>query len=136
LVATVGDAGLEVSHVRTGTPRPLPPAVGAAVHRIAQESLTHVLKPAGPGARAVVSEVWHDTGFRLVVTNTGGTAAANSPGRGPGAPGPGHGLVGMTERAELFGGTLTAAPTDDGSFRVQVDLPYPDPYPDDDRWDS
>ena len=142
LVTTVRDAGLDVAHVQTGTPRHLPPAVGAAVHRIAQESLTNVLKHAGTGARAVVSEVWHDTGFRLVVTNTGGTVttatprwgiAAATPRRGTAvAPGPGHGLVGMTERAELFGGTLAAAPTDDGGFRVQVDLPYPD----DDQWET
>lgn len=138
LVATVREAGLDVAHVQTGVPRPLPPAVGAAVHRIAQESLTNVLKHAGPGARTVVSEVWHDTGFRLVVTNTVGTAVTSTPvrgtsvpGRAPIAPGPGHGLVGMTERAELFGGTLVAAPTD-GGFRVQVDLPYPD----DDQWET
>ncbi len=139
LVATVRAAGLEVAHVQTGTPRPLPPAVGAAVHRIAQESLTNVLRHAGTEARTVVSEVWHDTGFRLVVTNTAGTAVTSTPargmsalGRGSAAPGRGHGLVGMTERAELFGGTLAAAPTDDGGFRVQVDLPYPD----DDQWES
>ncbi|MCL2091390.1 MAG: histidine kinase [Micrococcales bacterium] len=132
LVATVREAGLDVAHVQTGTPRHLPPAVGAAVHRIAQESLTNVLKHAGPGARAVVSEVWHDAGFRLVVTNTGKVVSTpirglSILGRSP-APGPGHGLVGMTERAELFGGTLVAGPTDGGGFRVQVDLPYPDPY--------
>lgn len=142
LVATVRAAGLDVAHVQTGAPRHLPPAVGAAVHRIAQESLTNVLKHAGTGARAVVSEVWHDTGFRLVVTNTPG--ASVTPARGTPTPWrgimtttravatTGHGLIGMTERAELFGGTLAAGPTDDGGFRVQVDLPYPD----DDQWET
>ncbi|MCL2424658.1 MAG: histidine kinase [Micrococcales bacterium] len=125
LVATVQAAGLDVAHVQTGVPRHLPPAVGTAVHRIAQESLTNVLKHAGPGTRAVVSEVWHDTGFRLVVTNTAG---ANPSVR---SPIPGHGLVGMRERAELFGGTLSAGPTDDGGFRVRADVPYPD----DNQWE-
>jgi signal transduction histidine kinase len=36
---------------------------------------------------------------------------------------PGHGLVGMRERAELFGGSLTAGPRDDG-FEVRAVLPY------------
>ncbi|MCL2848573.1 MAG: histidine kinase [Micrococcales bacterium] len=126
LVATVRSAGLDVAHVQTGTPHLLPPGVGAAVHRIAQESLTNILKHGGTGTRALVSEVWHETGFRLVVTNTAG-GAVHARGSSPG-----HGLVGMTERAELFGGTLVAAPTDDGGFRVQVDLPYPD----DDQWET
>ena len=139
LVATVRAAGLEVAHVQTGMPRHLPPAVGAAVHRIVQESLTNVLKHAGTGARAMVSEVWHATGLRLVVTNTAGKVSTATPIKGTSllgirthqAAGTGHGLVGMTERAELFGGTLTAAGTPDGGFRVQVDLPYPD----DDQWE-
>jgi signal transduction histidine kinase len=36
---------------------------------------------------------------------------------------PGHGLIGMRERAELFGGTLTAGPRN-GGFEVHVVLPY------------
>ncbi|MCL2465834.1 MAG: histidine kinase [Micrococcales bacterium] len=126
LVATVRAAGLDVAHVQTGSPRHLPPAVGTAVHRIAQESLTNVLKHAGTGVRAVVSEVWHDSGFRLVVTNTPGASTPK------GSASPGHGIVGMRERAELFGGTLTAGPADNGGFCVRADLPYPD----DDQWES
>src|SRR5690625_6761689 len=49
LVAHVRDAGLEVSLVRMGTPRALPPGAGLTIYRIAQESLTNILKHAGPG---------------------------------------------------------------------------------------
>jgi signal transduction histidine kinase len=45
------------------------------------------------------------------------------PGTAAVAPG-GHGLVGMRERAALFGGTLTAAPRNEHGFQVQAVLPY------------
>lgn len=38
-------------------------------------------------------------------------------------PGGGHGLVGLRERAQLLGGTLSAGPTADGGFEVRADLP-------------
>ncbi|GAA5005938.1 hypothetical protein GCM10025734_45500 [Kitasatospora paranensis] len=38
-------------------------------------------------------------------------------------PGGGHGLVGLRERAQLLGGTLTAAATPDGGFAVRANLP-------------
>ena len=42
---------------------------------------------------------------------------------GPGAPG-GHGLVGMRERAELYGGRVEAGPRPEGGFRVRAGIPY------------
>jgi signal transduction histidine kinase len=36
----------------------------------------------------------------------------------------GHGLIGMRERAALFGGTLTAAPRNGHGFEVRAVLPY------------
>jgi signal transduction histidine kinase len=38
-------------------------------------------------------------------------------------PGSGLGLVGMRERAAVFGGVVEAAPTADGGFRVTARLP-------------
>ncbi|WP_406278973.1 sensor histidine kinase [Embleya sp. NBC_00896] len=98
-------------------PTPIPPMVALAVHRIAQESLTNAAKHA-PGA--VV---------RVTVTHVGDLSTvevANGPAVRVGdvAPtGSGYGLVGMRERARLLGGTLDAAPTDDG-FRVVARLPH------------
>jgi signal transduction histidine kinase len=46
---------------------------------------------------------------------------------GPGIPGgeivPGHGLMGMRERAALAGGTFSAGPAEGGGFEVDVVLP-------------
>jgi len=52
----------------------------------------------------------------LQITNTGGGAQE------PEAD-PGYGLTGMTERADLAGGTVDAGPFD-GGFRVHLRLPY------------
>ena len=56
--------------------------------------------------------------LELIVTDTGDGAAAPVP-----APG-GHGLVGMRERAAVFGGSLTAGPRADHGFEVHAVLPY------------
>jgi signal transduction histidine kinase len=126
LVADMRASGLDIAHVQTGLPRPLPPGAGVAAYRICQESLTNVLKHAGGGARVTLSEAWGDRGLRIIVANTPGTGALTrqaAPGHGFG--GAGHGLVGMKERAELFGGTLEAGPADDGGYRVRLELPFP-----------
>jgi signal transduction histidine kinase len=49
------------------------------------------------------------------VVNAGGFAAPQRPG--------GRGLVGMRERAELYGGTLAAGPGPEGGWRVRAELP-------------
>jgi signal transduction histidine kinase len=124
LVEQVRALGLDLAHVRTGSPRPLPPGPGMAVYRVCQESLTNVIKHAGPTARATVSESWLPDRLRLVVSNTlSADRATDDP-----APTafPGQGIVGMRERAEVFGGRLTVGRTGEGGFRVQLDLPYPD----------
>jgi signal transduction histidine kinase len=134
LVATVRSGGLDVTYVQTGSPRPLPPGVRLATYRICQESLTNVLRHGGAGAQTIVTQAWRETGLRLTVRNTpgarplGGRSGDGAEGAVPSGDGcRGHGLIGMRERAEFFGGTVTAGPADDGGFRVQLDLPYPDP---------
>jgi len=56
----------------------------------------------------------------VLVTDEGGGGRATD-GRGGG-----HGLVGMRERAALFGGTLSAGPRNGRGFEVRAVLPYPD----------
>jgi signal transduction histidine kinase len=52
----------------------------------------------------------------------------DGPGRSAkGAAPPGHGLVGMRERAALFGGTFTAGNRVGGGFEVHAHLPLPQP---------
>ncbi|WSU55944.1 histidine kinase [Streptomyces sp. NBC_01092] len=95
--------------------RQAPPAVGAAAYRIVQEALTNVVRHAGPEP-AVRVEVYEERGaLHLSVTDDGPCPAP--------AGGPGHGLVGMRERARSVGGTLDAGPRDEGGFAVSAVLP-------------
>jgi signal transduction histidine kinase len=113
LVANVRDAGLPVEVHVEGTPTPLPPALDLTAFRIAQEALTNALKHAGP-ARAQVSIRYEPTAVEIEVRDDG---SGNGNGRGSG-----HGLVGMRERAALWGGQVEAGRTTEG-WRVRVRLP-------------
>ncbi|EWC58449.1 two-component system sensor kinase [Actinokineospora spheciospongiae] len=97
----------------------LPAGVGLGVYRIVQEALTNTIKHAGPGARADV-----------LVSRVGDRVELDITDRGPGlgtAPGlttgGGNGLIGMRERANVFGGTLQAGPRPEGGWRVRAVLP-------------
>jgi signal transduction histidine kinase len=116
LVAGMREAGLNVSFVTTGTPRPLPIGAGLTLYRVAQESLTNVLKHAGPGPTAYVQLTWDHDAVGLTVSDDGRGAAA----RGDGS---GTGIAGMTERVALFGGSLGAGPRAGGGFVVRARLP-------------
>ena len=118
LVAQVRDSGVRVSLVRMGTPRTLPPGTGLTVYRICQESLTNVLKHAGPTPTATVLLQWTAASLVLEVTDDGRGAAAASDGGG-------QGVLGMRERAAMLGGTLAAGPRPGGGFRVRAEIPIP-----------
>lgn len=122
LVEQARQAGLAVSLVQLGEPRPLPSASRLALFRICQEALTNALKHAGIGAAVIVTQSWRDDQVALTVTDTGsgGEGIADGEQR---LGSPGLGLVGMRERAELIGGSFQAAATSDG-FRVRATLPY------------
>ena len=93
-------AGVSVTVAVEGPPRELAPALDASAFRIVQEAVTNVVRHAG-GAPAAVVVRYGDAALELVVADEG-------PGEST-TRGNGHGLVGMRERAALFGGTLTAA---------------------------
>jgi len=94
----------------------LRPSVGAAVYRLAQESITNAVRHARHVTRITVRVVGDDDWVRLTVRDDGD---ANSTGRGSS----GYGLVGMTERAKLLGGTLEAGPSPDEGWTVNAVLP-------------
>ncbi|NAZ82009.1 sensor histidine kinase, partial [Kineococcus sp. R8] len=71
LVREVRASGLDVRVDVAGEARPLPPAVQLAAYRIVQESLTNVLKHAGPAARAEVLVRWDADALRLAVDDDG-----------------------------------------------------------------
>jgi signal transduction histidine kinase len=115
LVEQVRETGLAVEVAVEGEPRQLPPGVDLAAYRIVQEALTNVLKHAGP-ARARVALRYGDRELGLEITDDGSGTSANGDGGG-------HGLVGMRERAALYGGSVEARPAPAGGFRVRARLP-------------
>jgi len=91
------------------------PAVALVVFRIVQESLSNVLQHA-PGARCAIT--LRPPLLEIVNTRSAAAPATSEPSRRTGL-----GLVGMAERARAAGGSFAAGPTDDGGWRVSVDLP-------------
>ncbi|GAA2953979.1 histidine kinase [Microbacterium schleiferi] len=92
----------------------VPPPVAGAVYRLAQESVTNALRHARHATRVDVRVTADDAGVRLSVTNDGDPAPP---------PSPGFGLIGMTERAALLGGTCTSGPAPGGGWIVTAELP-------------
>ncbi|MFC3996370.1 histidine kinase [Nocardiopsis sediminis] len=122
LVHQMGEAGVRVELEVSGEPAALPPGLDLTLYRVAQESLTNVLKHAGEGAHATVVLAFGARDVELSVEDRGpGDGAA----AGAAAPSdePGHGLLGMRERVALFGGELHAGAREGGGFRVRVRLP-------------
>jgi signal transduction histidine kinase len=93
----------------------LDPGVELAAYRIVQEALTNARRHA-PGA-AVDVEL-HHTGDSLAVR-----IRDNGPGPPVAAPGAGHGLAGMRERAAAVGGELRTGTAPGGGFLVTASLP-------------
>lgn len=118
LVAEARASGLRISFVRTGTPRGLPPGASLTVYRVCQESLTNILKHAGPDPAVTLALHWEPDALVVEVADNGRGAAADE-------GSPGFGLVGMNERAALFGGTVTAGPRPGGGFQVRFRMPLP-----------
>lgn len=103
------DLRVEIDPAPAGEP---PAAVQLAVFRILQEALTNALRH-GDGGRVAVRLSWLQDRVELSVRNGMRTDAA---------PGPGHGVIGMRERAQLAGGSLSAEAVE-GAFLVRATLP-------------
>jgi signal transduction histidine kinase len=101
-ISVAGDGGVLDSDARL------------TLFRTAQEALTNVRKHARAD-RVELRLAYEPAGTRLSVEDFG-----VPPGASPN--GGGYGLTGMRERAELLGGTLTAAAADAG-FRVELWVP-------------
>lgn len=119
LAHLVTDAQAAGARIEAHLPEPLPDVadgVGLAAYRIVQEALTNVRKHAGPDA-TVRLRVRSEAGAVVVdVADDGRGAAADTDGRG-------LGLIGMRERAEARGGTLSAGPSAGGGFAVSARIP-------------
>ncbi|OCI33230.1 sensor histidine kinase [Oerskovia enterophila] len=147
-------AGAEVRDVRRGSPFGLSPAVQLTVYRVLQEALSNARRHA-PGRAIEVVTDYQQAALVLTVTNrlpvaaisggrTGRSAGRDLDARdGHGAPAaaavsdrstsatavaqaaPGHGLIGMTERATLVGGKLSAGSVPGDGWRVRLSVPRP-----------
>jgi signal transduction histidine kinase len=118
-------AGLDIELTVEGQPRPLAQGVDLSAFRIIQEALTNVLKHAGR-ARTQITVSYRPDDLRVTIIDSGDDASQESE-RPPENWAEGHGLIGMRERATLFGGTLTAAAGIKRGFTVSATLPYKEP---------
>ncbi|UNS99303.1 histidine kinase [Streptomyces tubbatahanensis] len=120
LAERVRGAGIAVRVTVTGEPRDLAPGLGQCAYRVVQEALTNVLKHAYP-AQAYVTVGYEPRQLAVTVTNDGRRTPV-PPGLGSPPPS-GHGLIGMRERARIYGGRLEAGPRASGGFEVRLLLP-------------
>lgn len=127
-------AGLPVEVRISGDPRPLPPGIDVTAYRIIQEALTNALKH-GDGGKTEVTVRYADHALRVEVLTSGpsvlsGGAPVPRPSGGrtrPKAEGTGRGLLGLRERAAVYGGDLDARRRLGGGYRVRARLPLDRP---------
>ena len=93
----------------------LSPAVGAAIYRLAQESITNARRHARHATQVTVAVTGDADRVRLTIDDDGSAAGGRAPA--------GYGLVGMRERASLLGGTFHAGPAAERGWRVEAVLP-------------
>ncbi|MEV0226133.1 sensor histidine kinase [Streptomyces sp. NPDC050704] len=117
MAARVRAGGVPVSLTAEGTPRALAPGVDLCAYRVVQEALTNVVKHA-PGARAEVRLRYEPHQVTVSVTDDGEGVIPDRVGTDGG-----HGLLGMRERAKLYGGQISIGPQEQGGFAVRLTLP-------------
>jgi two-component system, NarL family, sensor histidine kinase UhpB len=94
----------------------LTPEVELVIYRVAQESLTNVMRHAG-AAKALMSLQQLDGAVRLIVRDDG---------RGLEEEDDGAGMAGMRERALHIGGRLDVHAAPGGGTEVVLDVPVPE----------
>ncbi|QXJ19830.1 sensor histidine kinase [Actinomadura graeca] len=123
LVEESRDAGGRVRlSDRVVDPGALPPAAGRTAYRVVQEGLTNARKHAAGLPVRVALE--GRPGARLVIDISNPLPGGGPGARGPAVPGSGTGLVGLTERVRLAGGSLDHGAAA-GEFRLRAWLPWP-----------
>lgn len=111
LLERVRAAGLIVTCRTSGRLDLLASGVQLTVYRIVQEALTNTLKHAGGAAAAAVTLSVDHSRVHIRVMDTGGDAVGPSGGK---RREPGRGLIGIRERAALYGGTAIIGPSGSG----------------------
>jgi len=120
LVERFRAAGLPVVTDGLDTTIPADPGIQLTVYRIVQEALTNTLRYARGTPQAELTIRRDATGVQIEVVDHGPRLPLVT------SQGSGHGLVGMAERAQAYGGHVSSGPWQDG-WRVRVDLPWEEP---------
>lgn len=119
LVAESRDAGTEILYAESvAAPESLPPATGRTAYRVVQEGLTNARKHAAGHPVTLVVDGKPGESLRIELSNPSGNGVTLTPGSGTG-------LVGLTERVHLAGGTLDHGRAPDGLFHLEALLPWP-----------
>ena len=119
LVDSARDAGANIRLLLQGRAVELSAGVDLTAYRIVQEALTNARRHA-PGADVDVELDYRPDALHLRVSDTG-------PGPAQDRPTPGHGLIGMRDRATMVGGSLTYGRGDGGGFTIEAELPIEAP---------
>lgn len=101
--------------VRVEVPGDVPDVVGSTLFRIAQEGMTNARRHAR-AATAIDVTVTGDSDAVYIVVRDDGAPTRPTSSRG-------HGLMGMSERAALLGGSVTAGPDPAGGWTMRASLP-------------
>ena len=113
LISDISTTGVSATLAIDGEPRALPTGIEISAYRIVQEALTNVIKHAG--ARSVGVRVGYcPDELAIEIVDDGA--------RRPRRTGRGHGLIGMQERVDLYGGALRVGPVA-GGFEVRATFP-------------
>jgi signal transduction histidine kinase len=124
LIERIDHAGVKVDLVVRGERPELAPGIDLAAFRIVQEALTNVVKHSGaPRCSVTVSYAEDELTVEITDEGRGSPVPAGAAG-GEGAELPGgHGLTGMRERVNVYGGLLAAGPRPECGFGVMARLP-------------
>ena len=114
LVKRIEHTGLPVRVRIDGEPFPLPPGIDLSAYRIVQEGLTNTVKHAA-ASHAEVTLHYAPDEIRIDVRDDGHGASAGD--------GLGHGLIGVRERVNLYGGEMSAGTANGRGFILSTRLP-------------
>ena len=117
LIAQANRAGTSIAYSEPTGPwsAGVGPLTGLTAYRIVQEATSNAIRHA-PGSDIAVTLARVADDIEVTIVNSAtGEPAVDSP--------TGHGLIGMTERAAIAGGTVRFGPTEEGGFAVEARLP-------------
>ncbi len=118
LVAGTRGTGVDIDLRVEGERSAVPAGVDLCAYRIVQEALTNVCRHAR-ARRASVTVRYHADAVAVEVVDDGVGSTAPA--------GPGHGLLGMRERAGLYGGDVEVGAVPGGGYRVRARIPLVEP---------